>query len=218
MAYRAIDIDTGLSQSVEWFLLNGKKKGLCGYCETELTIKNSTNPKRPEFFWHSNQNTNCRTIGKNGIPYQGLKDGVVDKQAGALMRAKIQTNIYNIYLACLKITNTSISFSQFRKLVQEASKKGVWDYKGLTFNYVPFILLTFSEQLSCYSLEDQKFIDYRLIFQPSVKSYDELWINPHDKINAWKVDKEKGEILEIIPIPKEIYKELEPEYFSKIKV
>ncbi|WP_279722829.1 hypothetical protein [Acinetobacter baumannii] len=218
MPYRAIDIETGHSKPVEWFLLNGKEKGLCGYCETEMTIKNSSNPERPKFFWHSNHNTNCRTIGKNGIPYQGLKEGVVDKQAGEIMREKIRENIFKIYLACLKITNTSITFSHFRKLVQEASKKGVWDYKGLTFNYVPFILLTFSDQLSCYSPEDKEFIAYRLIFQPNVKSYGELWINPQKTINAWKVDKEKGEIIEIIPIPNEIYEDLEPEYFSMIKV
>ncbi|MBF7694037.1 hypothetical protein [Acinetobacter pollinis] len=220
MPYRAIDMQTGLVQSVEWFIRNGKKKGLCGYCGTELTIKNSSNPLRPEFFWHSNQNTNCKTIGKNGIKYEGLKEGVIDKQAGAIIRKKIRENICQIYLACLKITNISIPFGDFKKCVEEASKKGVWDYKGLTFNYIPFIILTFSEKLSFYSIEDKGFIGYRLIFEPSVKSYDELWINPNLKINAWKIEKEKGELLDIVPIPTEIYsdEDLEPKYFSTIKI
>ncbi|WP_436897715.1 hypothetical protein [Acinetobacter gyllenbergii] len=217
MPYRAIDIETGLSQSVEWFIRNGKKIGLCGYCETEMTIKNNSNPDKPEFFWHSNQNTNCETISKNGVQYQGLSAGEIDKESGKLMREKIQKNLYKIYQACLKLTNSHIFFSHFKKMVNEASSKGVWDYKGLTFNYVPYILLTFAEDLRNYFPDEKGLIPYRFIFQPSLKAYDDLWINPHLKVNAWKVKKD-GEILEIIPISEDPLGDLEPGYFSTIKV
>ncbi|WP_038342160.1 hypothetical protein [Acinetobacter sp. A47] len=158
------------------------------------------------------------SISEINLFSQDLKCEKIDKEAGILIREKIQENLYKIYLTCVKVLNKAISFSHFRELMHVASIKGVWDYKGLTLNYVPFILLTFSDQLSNYFPNNKGFIKYKIVFQPDITAYDQLWNTPYLEKNILKVNKNNGEILEIIPIPQDPFKDIEPEYFSRIKV
>lgn len=218
MPFRAIDPETKQAQSVEWFLKHGKAQGICGFCGTMMTIKaNHTSDKR-EHFWHGSGDSYCPTKTKNAAAYEGLSDGTVDKEAGQLMRTNVNENIFQIYLACIKIINKSLAFWEFKDLLQKANEKKIWDYKGITLEYVPYILLTFSEKLTGLFQGVNGWVEYRIIFDPKLKSYDNLWISSNQKQNILKIEKNSGDILEVVEISKNIFEDNEPDYFKKLSL
>lgn len=218
MPFRAIDNETGQAYPIEWFLKNGKEKGVCGYCGTLMTIKaNHTSDKRAHF-WHGSGDSECPTIAKNGSAYEGLESGEIDKEAGHHMLQLVNNNMFKIYLACMKITNKSLFFSEFKDWIQKANDKKVWDYKGITLEYVPYILLTFADKLNSFFPGIKGGVDYRIIFDPKLKTFDNLWIASNQKQNILKIDKSTGEILEVLEISKNPFADLEPEYFKRFKL
>ncbi|HFP7023895.1 TPA: hypothetical protein ACHKB2_001767 [Acinetobacter baumannii] len=218
MPFRAIDEKTNQAYPIEWFLKNGKVAGVCGYCGTLMTIKaNHTSDKRAHF-WHGSGDSNCPTITKNGSAYEGLEGGTLDKEAGLQMIQLVNNNMFQIYLACMKIINKSLFFSEFKEWVLKANAKKVWDYKGITLEYVPYILLTFAEKLNGLFPGVKGGVDYRIIFDPKLKTFDNLWIASNQKQNILKIDKNSGDILEVAEISKNPFADLEPDYFKKFKL
>lgn len=137
MPFRAIDEKTNQAYPIEWFLKNGKVAGVCGYCGTLMTIKaNHTSDKRAHF-WHGSGDSNCPTITKNGSAYEGLEGGTLDKEAGLQMIQLVNNNMFQIYLACMKIINKSLFLVNLKSGVLKLMLKKYGTIKVLLLNMFP---------------------------------------------------------------------------------
>lgn len=194
----------------------GIEHGVCDLCDAKMGIRgDSTSNKRPHFV-HPEDDVKCISTKINKSPYEHLTAKNFDKEAGELMREQVRNNLYHIFASCVTITNSPVlKFDIFCELLKKASEKKVWDYKGLTLNYVPYILLTLHDSLEGYFTGVNGLIKYRIILEPKLSAYDDLWIKPNMKQKIWKLEKNSGEIIEIMDISKSPLMELKPAFFNK---
>ncbi|WP_107331865.1 hypothetical protein [Metapseudomonas otitidis] len=212
MSFRAIDPDTGLVQSVGWFHEHRKKTGLCEVCSMDMSIRADASISTTVHFWHGIGSL-CPSIKKNRRKYEDLPVRAVDPNAGKLLRAEVRENAYLIYSACSAIVD-GMKWDSFKGVVERATEKGIWDYKGLTLRYVPYLLVTFEDMF--YSkgskLRDERFY---IVLESGLEFLDDLWNKPSEiKQNVWKVSPDKG-VIDIVEIKK--YLDPEPNWFRSAK-
>lgn len=192
--------------------------GICDLCDAEMSIRGDiTSNKRPHFV-HPENDVKCISTKINQSYYEHLTANNFDSEAGKIIRDQVKDNLYHIYASCVTITNSPLRYEDFCSLLKKASEKKVWDYKGLTLNYVPYILLTFHDSLEVYLKGVRGSIKYRIILEPKLSAFDDLWIKPNMKQKIWKIDKNSGDIIEIMDISMSPLMVLKPEFFNKHQI
>lgn len=212
MTYRAIDPDTGDIHEVDWFHEKRKDTGLCEVCRSSIELRAQTSVETSVHFWHGLGST-CPTIKRNRKKYEDLPVTEVDKHAGKLLRQSIKDNAYLVFSSCNAIVD-GLKYAEFKDLITKASEKGIWDYKGLSINYIPYLLITFHEMFYARGnkLRDDR---YYVILEPGIKYLDDLWNQPTNiKQKVWKVSPTKG-VLEELEIKSEL--DPEPNWFKNAK-
>lgn len=212
MSYRAIDPDTGEIYDVDWFHERRKKIGLCEVCNSEVELRAEASVETSVHFWHG-LGASCPTIKKNRKKYQDLPVTEIDREAGIALREEVSKNAYLIFATCNAIVD-GLKYSEFKELIAKASEKNIWDYKGLSLSYVPYLLITFHE---IFYAKGSKLRDdrYYVILEPSIKYLDDLWNKPtHIKQKIWKISPNKG-VLEEETIKD--YLDPEPKWFKNAK-
>lgn len=197
MAFYAIDPETGGKHDADWFYLRRKRVGLCSVCDEEMELRAESSISTAVHFWHG-IGTICPSIKKNRKKYEDLPPSSIDKSAGIRLRSQVKENLYTIYSACSALVD-GLKYAEFRELIVKAFDKGIWDYKGLQLNYIPYILVTFHEMF--YSkgskLRDDR---YYVVLEPAIRCLDDLWNKPTCvKQSIWKVSPDKG-VIEELPI------------------
>lgn len=216
MPFTAIDPKSGKTQLVEWFIKNGKKSGICGFCDTYMDIRGENHPTARAHFYHE-KDIKCPSTDKNKTPFEGLRAVELDKQAGIIIREKVKENLFTIFLACNKILNKPVFLKDFKIMMSNADKKNIWDYKGITLEHIPYVLLTFHNDLKSYFTGYEGLLHYRVIFETALKSYDDLWNRPHQKLKMLVYEVDKVELLETIEIENDPFEDLEPDTFKSYK-
>lgn len=212
MSFRAIDPESGAIQEADWFHERRKKVGLCEVCNSEIELRAETSIETSIHFWHG-KGSSCPTIKKNRERYEDLPATQIDKEAGKALRQEIKDNAYLIYGCCSAIVD-GLKYPEFKDLIAKATEKGIWDYKGLALNYVPYLLVTFHEMFYAKGskLRDDRFY---VILEPGINHLDDLWNqSTFIKQKVWKVSPEKG-VLEEIDILTELNPE--PNWFKSAK-
>jgi hypothetical protein len=212
MTFRAIDPSTGSVYEADWFHENRKNVGLCEVCKSEIELRAGTSIETNVHFWHGKGAT-CPTIKNNRKKYEDLPSSEMDLEAGKILRQSVKDNAYLVYGTCNAIVD-GLKYAEFKELIAKASEKGIWDYKGLALNYVPYLLVTFHDIFYAKGskLRDDRFY---VILEPGMQYLDDLWNKPTNvKQNVWKVSPTKG-VLEEIEIKDEL--DPEPNWFKKSK-
>lgn len=218
MPFSAIDPNTGKLEGVEHFMRLGIEHGVCDLCDAEMGIRGDiTSDKRPHFV-HPEDDIKCISTKINKLNYENLTANNFDFEAGKNIREQVKDNLYHIYASCVTITNSFLKYEDFCSLLKKASEKKVWDYKGLTLNYVPYILLTLHDSLEGYFKGVSGPVKYRIILEPRLSAFDDLWIKPNMKQKIWKVDKNSGDTIEIMDISMSPLMVLKPEFFNKNRI
>lgn len=218
MTYAALVPETRDKQPIEWFIKNRIKQGFCEVCENLMEIRAQYSTDRPAHFYHA-KNADCPTKFENHKRYDHLTARYFDESLGVKIRQEVQQNLFNIYLACSAIVGKNILFETFKLMLSEASKKRIWDYKGISLNYVPYILLSLNEGFFEAKFKNEKTKKYEetkffIALEPGVKYFDDLWIDVNRKNIIWKIAK-NGEPLETLMILNELV--IIPNWFKKFQ-
>ena len=218
MAYAALVPGTSEKQPIEWFIKNRIKQGLCEVCGSIMDIRAQYSTDRPAHLYHP-KNTVCPTKFENHKRYEHLTARYFDESQGLIIRQDVKENLFNIYLACASIVGKNLIFDNFKKLISEATKKKVWDYKGISLNYVPYILLSLNDgffEAKFRNEETKKYEETKffIALEPGIKYFDDLWIEANQKKIIWKIAK-NGEPLETLKINEDLV--IIPNWFKKFQ-
>lgn len=143
MTFRAIYPNTGEIREADWFHQNRIQVGLCEVCKQKIELRAGKSVETSVHFWHGVDAT-CPTIQKNRKKYEDLPSSEKDTEAGKALKQAVKDNAYLIYGACNAIVD-GLKYAEFKEVIAKATEKGIWDYKGLAINYVPYLLITFHD-------------------------------------------------------------------------
>ncbi|MBP1311724.1 hypothetical protein JOD82_004861 [Paenibacillus sp. 1182] len=209
----AIDPVSGKLYEVEVWLKNcgNRREGICQVCGDNVYLRADKSEDRRTHFAHK-KGSPCPTIVENHRPFEQLNASDTDLENAKIVKLLINSYSYLLYEKCKRMSE-SLTVKEFRELIEFANTKGVWNYKGLTFTYVPYILLTCREKFSKKDSEFRK-RDFYFVFDPNVKNVDELWNDTkRKKQKLWKIYlSNDNSIVEYL-----IDDSLEPEWFAFTK-
>ncbi|WP_436862136.1 hypothetical protein [Acinetobacter haemolyticus] len=209
MANYALEAESGEIKDVQWFMLNRGKRGVCPLCESLMELRAEKTTDRSAHLWHG-RNTSCPSIPENRIKYENLTARGIDKEQGIRLRKEVLENLYTVYMSCNAIVD-GLRKPEFEQLLRLATEKGIWDYKGLRLNYVPYVLVTFHDM---FYAKDSKIRNerYFVVLEPNIKYLDDLWNDSRVKQYIWKVSPTSG-VLEKVAIKDEL--DPEPKWFKR---
>lgn len=196
--------------SVQEWELKFKASGLealCPVCDNNLFIRNNSAPNGTKHFVHY-RGTNCPTVESNRKKYEGFYPTERDKENAIIVKKQVLDNLYLVYLKCWEIMGGKLKHSEFNSMLETAKEREIWLYKGLTFDYVPYVLLV------CYGVFNKRGTDrierVYFVFDANLNNYDDLWNHKGLKKKMWKVLPDRDEVDEI---PFKLIKP-EPDYFK----
>jgi len=70
---------------------------------------------------------------------------------------------------------------EYEKILHLATKKGMWRYRDLVLEYVPYILLTYKDMTR--KAHRKRLFNMRFVFNSKVKNYSDLWIHNEVKVD-----------------------------------
>ncbi|WP_019638930.1 hypothetical protein [Paenibacillus fonticola] len=196
MANYAVDKVTGLKYNVDEWMIHCENRsiGECPICDEDVFIKADKSPKRSTHFSHY-PHSSCPTIKENRKPFIDLPPSDIDEKNAIRLKKEFTENLYGIYLKCNSLAD-GIKFSVFRELILSFTQKNIWNYKGLTLKYIPYILLACREKFPTNESSFRKENVY-FIFEPNMRYGDDLWNKPQKiKQKMWKVFLSNGDFEE----------------------
>ncbi|MBP2111693.1 hypothetical protein [Paenibacillus silagei] len=193
--YEAIDIVTNELYGIDDWLKNceNRKEGLCRVCGEKIYIRADKSENTKTHFSHY-RDSKCPTIEKNHRPFAHLNASELDLENGEIIKGKVAEHSFLIFEKCKGMAE-NLNAKEFRDLIDFATQKEVWNYKGLTFTYVPYILLTCREKFTKGERNYRK-SDFYFVFDPNIKNVDELWNQSGKKQKLWKVDCKDNNVTE----------------------
>lgn len=202
MPYKAIDPATGKIEPIESFIKKNITKGICAVCDQSLTIRADVTPGTRPHFWHGSSVSNCPSVKKNRVRYEDLPPSKKNESTGVLLKEDVKNKLHTIYLACQAITGKIITKKDFLSCLEKANKKNIWEYDGLTIDYVPYILLCFLEKYYFDVWNGKSFHPEitHFILDLNIKYLDDLW-NKQSVIKQkiWHMDS-SGDVIKKIDI------------------
>lgn len=167
-------------------------KPLCPVCRKELFIRASSTPDKASHFVHY-KNSGCPTIDENRKKYEGLRPVEMDFKNAKKIKKEFINNMWLVYQKCNSLCSEDpnkkgLNQKQFKKMVDKATENDIWYYKGLTLEYLPYVLLVnygvFRElKRKCY-----------FVFDSKLTNYDDLWTKGKVKKKIWKVYYEDNDV------------------------
>lgn len=172
MATSAINPLTGMLETAHWFVAHGLKQGLCSVCGDMMDIVAEHTPGTSEHFRHERHSL-CPTVTKNRIRYETLGASEYDNEQAINLRNSVSEHMYEICLIFQALAEGG-RISEFKDALKKADEINIWRYKGLTINFVPYILLTFVDMF-----ESKQSIfrdaDFFFVLPPGIRAIDQLW-------------------------------------------
>ncbi|MBU7318217.1 competence protein CoiA [Paenibacillus oleatilyticus] len=211
MTNYAIDKVLGKKFNIEEWSKNCQNRsiGECPICDEDVFIKADKSPNRSTHFSHY-PNSKCPTIKGNRRPFVDLAPSEIDEENAIQIKSYVIENLYAIYLKCNSLAD-GIKFNVFRDLIITFNQKNIWNYKGLTLKYIPYILLTCRDKFPKNESGFRK-DDFYFVFEPNMRYGDDLWNKPHKvKQKIWKVLLSNGNFEEYEILDEWI---IEPEWFK----
>ncbi|WP_339784473.1 hypothetical protein NSQ38_24070 [Paenibacillus sp. FSL R7-0313] len=209
---KAIDPVSGkLLEVQEWLkVCSNRREGLCPVCDEEISLRADKSENTRTHFTHR-KGSQCPTIEKNHKPFEHLVASDIDNENGEYIKSLTIANSYSIYEKCKGLAD-NLSVKEFRELIDFATSKGVWNFKGLTFMYVPYILLTCRERFIKKDSDYRK-KDFYFVLDPNLNKVDELWNDTKSKKQKlWKINVDNNSVEEY-----SINEILVPEWFTYTK-
>lgn len=96
-----------------------------------------------------------------------------DTEAEKSMKALVSRELYSLYQICNAIAQ-HVKFGEFKTMLSNASRIGLWSSKGLTLEYVPYILMCLYPKLTSKGSK-LRGIDSFFMLDPSIQQLDDLW-------------------------------------------
>ena len=195
------DVDTWLKKC------ENRRDGICSICGDRVYLRADKSEERRTHFAHIKGST-CPSIIENHQPFKHLSVSDFDNENAIMIKSLILENAYLVYEKCKRMAD-GLTVKEFRELIDFATSKAVWNYKGLSFKYVPYILLTCRERYTKKDFEYRK-REFYFVLDPNVSHVDELWndtVNKKQKL--WKIYLGEKDIEEY-----QIGDQLEPDWFK----
>lgn len=113
----------------------------CPVCGEVTEIKAAGSTEVKTHFAHSIQGTDCPTINDNRRKYALLPPVDPDTENGNNLINWTKVNVWHLYTKCKEILHGRLRFQEFSDMLTKANEKGIWFYKGLTSNTLPYVLI-----------------------------------------------------------------------------
>lgn len=186
--------------------------GECEICGEDIYLKAKETPTTAAHFAHYH-GTNCPTKSKNRIPFLNLQPSAIDEKNSLEIREELDRQLYKVYNKCSVLTG-GLRIATFKKLIQNCHQKNVWAYKGLTFKYVPYLLLASHDKFVKDDLSSTDQFNFYFTLAPAIHHSDDLWNNQKNVAQSiWKVCSD-GEITNY-PINANL--DMEPDWFDSTR-
>ncbi|ARR10689.1 hypothetical protein [Paenibacillus bovis] len=210
----AIDKVAGKRYSIaEWKIhCENRTIGRCEVCGEDVYIRAKETTSTAAHFAHY-QGTKCPTKAGNRTPFLNLRPSAIDEKNSLEIRQELERQLYKVYNKCSALTG-GLRIATFRKLIQNCHQRNVWAYKGLTFKYVPYLLLASHEKFVKEDLTSTAQINFYFTLAPAIRYSDDLWNQQKNVAQSiWKVCPD-GEIINY-PIDADL--DVEPEWFNSTR-
>lgn len=183
MGYKALDKRNNKIYDVkEWQI---KARGVTPYCPVcgEVTeLKAASSVVMKTHFAHE-RDSECPLIENNRSRYAILSPAEQDTKNGNEIIYWTKLNIIHLYNKCREILQGKLKYKEFSEMLERASNKNLWFYKGLTKEVLPYVLIV---NYGIFTKgKDSRNEDVHFIFDKDLYG-DDLFL--HKKItHIWKI-------------------------------
>ncbi|MFA9208538.1 MAG: hypothetical protein ACEQSN_09885 [Yersinia sp. (in: enterobacteria)] len=172
MATSAINPTTGILETAYRFVAHGLKQGLCSVCGEMMDVVAEHAPGTSEHFRHERHSL-CPTVTKNRIRYESLGSSEYDDEQAINLRNSVSEHMYEVCLTFQALAEGG-RISEFRDALKKADEINIWRYRGMTINFVPYILLTFVDMFESKQSVFRD-TDFFFVLPPGIRTIDRLW-------------------------------------------
>lgn len=179
----------------EWELKYKEEKGCpkCLICDYDLYVRASSSPGVSTHFVHK-QGSNCSSIGDNRKRYDTLFPREKDYVNAKKLKKTLLSNMELVFQKCKSIFGKGFRRKDFRNVIHKASERDIWLYKGLTMEYLPYVLLV---NYGIFQKNEYREKVY-FVFDAKLSRYEDLWIRPKEiKKKVWRVYPDDKDIEEV---------------------
>lgn len=153
-----------------------RPKAICEVCNTRLTFIQG-NDSHVSYFKHD-AGVFCPTKEPAGRPYLALTPVNPDPEAARILRTAFRQNWMWHYDRVSHMVPL-LSADEFLALVQFATERNAWAYRGLEERMIPRLLVLMADFAPWTSFpKNKREFWFHFFFESSVGSLDELWIRP----------------------------------------
>jgi hypothetical protein len=204
----ALDPRTRARVTIKQWLDGGRQHqpAECDVCGEEVMPKAVSTAATSPHFAHQ-ANSRCPTVAGNRARFASLGPSGKDPTAGKRIRQEFVDKAFAVYTKCSGLCET-LKLAEFQSMVAAADQKDMWSYVGLSFKYVPYLLVSTQTRFPAGGL---RHFSFYFVFEPPRRHVDELWSNPvRLKQRIWRVHEADG-ALDPFDIDEEWL--VEPEWF-----
>lgn len=173
-------------------------KPYCLICSNPLNIRAHNTPNRKAHFYHRD-NSNCPTVDSFKQRYLNLSFKHYNHLQSEQVINNVKSNLSRIYTKCQKLCDNSLYYSEFKELLQLATKRRVWQYADIQLKHIPYCLLTLQLIFSSKTNRGRKSNVFFCFSNQKID--DKLWIDfRNDTLELLKYDANTKQLISVIPI------------------
>jgi len=186
---------------IDEYIQNYLRDGYLAYClvcDNRLSVAADSSPNTRSHFRHK-QNSDCPTVDSYKERYSNLVfRNYIPEQKERLL-AEVKDNLSKIYNECRKLCGNALFYSEFKELLELASKKRVWEYAHLELKHIPYCLLTLKLKFSSRD-NPSRAMSVFFCFSNQYVS-DTLWIDfTNQNVELYKFESNSKELLSVIRV------------------
>lgn len=176
----------------EWLVTYGAHvRGVCPVCEQPARVRAQSSARTATHFSHFTE-ANCPTTHERHDPYRLLAGMPVDKAGAVSLRAEARFHVRELFLSCQYLA-TGLTPAEFRSLLREATVRRVWEYRGLSYAVLPYVLVTLTREFA--TIPERRTDRMYFAFPAGARRLDDLWNSPHRIQRVlWRITPRVGEV------------------------
>lgn len=155
---------------------------ICEFCRENIYLAGGSSDRVLHF--RHRPGGHCPTKIPAGRPYLELTPVDGDPTSGAHLRSDVRRN-WKRHFSALSNLVPFLSPEEFTSLLEIASERRVWDYRGLQEENVPYVLVLVADFPPWTSIKrngrPERKLWFRFMYRSQVQSISDLWIRPSER-------------------------------------
>uniref|UniRef100_Q07NW2 Uncharacterized protein n=1 Tax=Rhodopseudomonas palustris (strain BisA53) TaxID=316055 RepID=Q07NW2_RHOP5 len=152
---------------------------ICRVCHESVYLVDGS-PERASHFRHRIKSF-CPTIFPTGEPYMKMTPNRGDAASGQVLRAAVRRH-WHAHYSVLRGIVPFLSPEEFVSLLQFASERRTWDYRGLCESQIPYVMILLADFPPWTSTrkggQNERHLWFRFWYSRHAQSIEDLWTRP----------------------------------------